>query len=96
MGPKAKAEHPIEVELQAHELGAVRRLKYLDDIMHDLLDSARPSDIDGFVVLRGGRFAFEHLVGEIAHAINVSRERSARLDALDSAADAIESALASH
>lgn len=62
--------------------------------MTDVLDSARPSDTDGFVVLTGSRFAFEHLVGEIAHAVNHSRGWTARVEALSSAADAIESALA--
>jgi hypothetical protein len=86
----------IDVELQSHELTAVRRLRYLDDIMTDVLDSARPSGVDGFVVLTGSRFAFEHLAGEIAHAVNVSRGRSARVEALSSAAEAIESALNYH
>jgi len=83
----------IEVELQSHELTAVRRLRYLDDMMTEVLDSARPSGVDGFVVLTGDRFAFEHLAGEIAHAVNVSRGWSARVEALSNAADAIESAL---
>jgi len=93
MGAKSKAGHVIEVELELHELTAVRRLRYLDDIMTDVLDSARPLGVDGFVVLTGGRFAFEHLAGEIAHAVNGSRGRSAQVEALSNAADAIESAL---
>jgi hypothetical protein len=36
----------------------------------------------------------EHLVGEIAHAVNASRRWNARVEALNNAADAIESALA--
>ena len=94
MGAKANVKHEIEVELESHELAAVRRLRNLDDIMTDVLDSARPSDVDGFVVLTGDRFAFEHLVGEIAHAVNVSRGWSARVEALSNAADTIELALA--
>ena len=94
MGAKAKVKQEIEVELEPQELAAVRRLRTLDDIMTDVLDSARPSDVDGFVVLTGDRFAFEHLVGEIAHALNASRGRSARVEALSNAADAIELALA--
>lgn len=86
----------IEVELQSHELAAVRRLRYLDEIMTDVLDSARPSGVKGFVVLTGNRFTFEHLVGEIAHAVNVSHGRSAWVEALSNAADAIESALLTH
>jgi hypothetical protein len=31
----------IEVELESHELGAIRGLRYLDDIMTGVLDSAR-------------------------------------------------------
>jgi hypothetical protein len=96
MGGKPNIDQDIEVELESHELAAVRRLRYLDDIMVDVLASARPSDTDGFVVLTGDRFAFEHLVGEIAHAVNHSRGRSMRLEALSSAADAIELALADH
>ncbi len=96
MGPKANVEHEVEVELESHELAAVRRLRTLDDIMTEVLDPARPSGVDGFVVLTGDRFAFEHLVGEIAHAVNVSRGRSARVEALSNAADAIELALAGH
>jgi hypothetical protein len=88
----AKPEE-IEVELQSHELAAVRRMRYLDGIMTDVLDSARPAGVDGFVVLTGGRFAFEHLAGEIAHAVNGSRSWNARVEALSNAADAIESAL---
>jgi len=94
MGPKANVVHQIEVELQSNELAAVRRLRTLDDIMTDVLDSARPAGIDGFVVLTGDRFAFEHLVGEIAHEVNISRGWSARVEALGNAADAIELALA--
>lgn len=94
MGAKTNVRHEIEVELESHELAAVRRLRYLDDIMTDLLDSARPSGVDGLVVLTGDRFAFEHLVGEIAHAVNVSRGWSARVEALSNAADATELALA--
>ena len=94
MGAKAKVKQEIEVELEPQELAAVRRLRTLDDIMTDVLDSARPSDVHGFVVLTGDRFAFEHLVGEIAHALNASRGRSARVEALSNAADAIELALA--
>ncbi len=94
MGTKVNVDHEIEVELESHELAAVRRLRYLDDIMTDVLDSARASGTDGFVMLTGNRFAFEHLVGEIAHAVNRSRGWSARVDALSSAADAIELALA--
>lgn len=90
MGAKSNV---IEVELQSHELAAVCRLRYLDGIMTDVLDSARPAGVEGFVVLTGGRFAFEHLAGEIAHAVNVSRGWSARVEALSNAADAIESAL---
>jgi hypothetical protein len=93
MGAKTN-RHEIEVELESHELVAVRRLRYLDDIMTDVLDSASPSGVDGFVVLTGSRFSFEHLVGEIAHELNVSRGRSARVEALSNAADAIELALA--
>ncbi len=84
----------IEVELEVHSLRAVRRLRYLDGLMINLLDSARPADIDGFVVLIGDRFAFEHIAGELAHAVNHSRTRSAQVEALDAAADAIELALA--
>src|SRR6266498_3677228 len=94
MGTKVNVDHEIEVELESHELTAVRRLRYLDDIMTDVLDSARPSGTDGFVVLTGKRFAFEHLVGEIAHAVNHSRRWTASVDALSGAADAIELALA--
>jgi hypothetical protein len=94
VGAKTKVRHEIEVELESHELSAVRGLRYLDNIMTDVLDSARPSDVDGFVVLSGSRFAFEHLVGEIAHAVNVSRRWTARVEALSNAADAIELALA--
>lgn len=94
MSPKANVEHEVEVELQSDELAAVRRLRTLDDIMTEVLDSARPSGVDDFVVLTGDRFAFEHLVGEIAHALNVSRGRSARVEALSNAADTIELALA--
>ncbi len=94
MGTKTNVAHEIEVELESHELAAVRRLRYLDDIMTDVLDSARPSGSDGFVVLTGGRFAFEHLVGEIAHAVNRSRRWSASVEAPSNAADAIELALA--
>jgi len=83
----------IEVELESHALAAVRRLRYLDEIMTDVLDSARPSAVDGIVVLTGSSFALEHLVGEIAHAVNTSRGRSARVEALSDAADAIELAL---
>jgi hypothetical protein len=90
MGAKPKV---IEVELQSHELAAVRRLRYLDDIMTEVLDSARPVGVDGFVVLTGSRYAFEHLAGEIAHAVNVSRGWSARVEALSNAADAIETVL---
>lgn len=90
----SNAKHEIEVELEVHELAAVRRIRYLDDIMNEVLDSACPSDVEDLVVLTGSRFAFEHLVGEIAHAINTSRGRSARLEALDGAAEAIESELA--
>jgi hypothetical protein len=88
------AERNIEVELESHELAAVRRLRYLDEIMTVLLDSACPADVDGFVTLSGDRFAFEHLVGEIAYTVNRSRNWNARVEALSSAADAIESALA--
>lgn len=93
MGKKANVAYEIDVELQAHELAAVRRLRYLDEIMTEVLDSARPLGVDGFVVLSGDRFAFEHLVGEIAHAVNSSRGRGARVEALNNAADAIEMAL---
>lgn len=94
MGAKANTNQKIEVELESHELSAVRGLRYLDDIMTEVLGSARPSGTDGFLVVTGGRFAFEHLVGEIAHAVNHSRGWSARIEALSSAADAIELALA--
>ena len=94
MGVKTNVRHEIEVELESHELTAIRRVRYLDDIMIEVLDSARPSDVDGFVVLTGSRFSFEHLVGEIAHAVNVSRRWTAQIEALSNAADAIESALA--
>ncbi|MBN2197373.1 MAG: hypothetical protein JW751_31515 [Polyangiaceae bacterium] len=94
MAAASNAKHEIEVELESHELAAVRRIRYLDEIMNEVLDSARPSDVEGIVVLTGGRYAFEHLAGEIAHAINTSRGSIARLEALDGAADAIESALA--
>jgi len=90
MGAKS---HVIEVELQSHELTAVRGLRYLDKIMTDVLDSARPSAVDGFVVVTGSRYALEYLAGEIAHAVNVSHGWSARVEALSNAADAIESAL---
>ena len=90
----SNTKHEIEVELESHELAAVRRIRYLDEIMTQVLDSACPSDVAGFVVLTGSRFAFEHLLGEIAHAINTSRGRTARLEVLDGAADAIESAVA--
>jgi hypothetical protein len=95
MGSKSNVSHMIEVELQSHELTAVRRLleRYLDDVMNEVLDSARPSGVDGFVVLTGSRYAFEHIAGEIAHTVNVSHGWSARLEALSNAADAIESAL---
>ncbi|MEO8185277.1 MAG: hypothetical protein ABI895_41245 [Deltaproteobacteria bacterium] len=96
MSAKANINHELEVELELHELGAVRHLRYLDHIMTDVLDSARPSGTDGFVVLAGGRFAFEHLVGELAHAVNHSHRWSAGVEALNSAADAIELALADH
>lgn len=82
------------MELESYELSAVRRIRYLDEIMNEVLDSACTSDVEGIVVLTGSRYAFEHLVGEIARAINTSRGRSARLEALDGAAEAIESALA--
>jgi hypothetical protein len=84
----------IEVELESHELAAIRRLRYLDDIMTDVLDSACPSDVDGFVVLTASRFALEHLAGEIAHAVNHCSRWTAQIDALANAADAIELALA--
>jgi hypothetical protein len=92
----AKHKREIEVELESHELGAIRRLRSLDDIMTDVLDSARPSDVDGFVVLTASRFALEHLAGEIAHAVNHSPRWTAQIDALANAADAIELALAEH
>jgi hypothetical protein len=91
----AKHKREIEVELESHELGAIRRLRSLDDIMTDVLDSARPSDVDGFV-LTASRFALEHLAGEIAHAVNHSPRWTAQIDALANAADAIELALAEH
>ena len=94
MAAASNAKHEIEVELEVHELAAVRRIRYLDDIMNEVLDSACPSDVEDLVVLTGSRFALEHLVGEIAHAINTSRGRSARLEALDGAAEAMESELA--
>src|SRR6266508_3395525 len=59
MGTKVNVDHEIEVELESHELAAVRRLRYLDDIMTDVLDSARASGTDGFVMLTGNRFAFD-------------------------------------
>jgi hypothetical protein len=96
MRAKSNVRHVIEVELQSHELTAIRRMRYLDDIMTDVLDSAHPSGVDGFVVLTGNRFTFEHLVGEIAHAVNTSRNWSAQVEALSNAADAIESALNYH
>lgn len=94
MSAKSNVSHEIEVELESHELAAVRRLRFLDDIMTEVLDSARPSSVDGFVVVAGDGFAFEHLVGEISHAVNVSRGWSARVEALHAAAEATESALA--
>lgn len=94
MGAKRNGTHEIEVELESHELSAVRRLRYLDDIMTAVLDSARPAGVDGFVVLTGGRFAFEHFAGEIAHAVNRSRGSRAYVEALGGAAEAIELALA--
>ena len=84
----------VEVEMESQELAAVRRLRSLDGIMTGVLDSARPSGVDGFIVLTADRFAFEHLAGEIAHTVTVSRGWSPRLEALSNAADAIESALA--
>jgi hypothetical protein len=92
----ATANRDIEVELESHELDAVRRVRFLDEIMIDVLDSPRPSGTDGFVVLTGNRFALEHLAGEIAHAVNHSPRWSAQVEALSSAADAIEWALANH
>lgn len=92
----ARSTREIEVELESHELAAIRRVRYLDDLMTDVLDSARPSDVDGVVVLTASRFAFEHLVGEIAHAVNHSRRWTAQIEALSNAADAIELALAEH
>jgi len=89
-------KHEIEVELESHELGAIRRLRYLDNIMTGVLDSARRSGTDGFVVLTGSRFAFEHLVGEIAHAVNHSSRWTAQVETLSNAADAIEQALSQH
>jgi hypothetical protein len=94
MGAKTNVKHEITIELESHQLAAVRHLRYLDGIMTDVLDSARPSGVDGFVVLTGTRFAFELLVGEIAHAVNHSRGWSAQVQALSNAADAIELALA--
>jgi hypothetical protein len=96
VGEKTKVRREIEVELESHELTAVRGLRYLDDMMTDVLDSARPSEVCGFVVLSGSRYAFEHLVGEIAHAVNVSRRWTAQVEVLSNAADAIESALAGY
>ena len=93
MSPKSKVRPDIEVELQSHELAAVRRLRYLDEIMTEVLDSARPSGVAGFITLTGGRFAFEHLAAEIAHAVNESRGWNAKVEALSAAVDAIESAL---
>jgi hypothetical protein len=86
----ARNKREIEVELESHELVAIRHLHYLDDIMTDVLDCARPSDVDGFVVLTARRFALEHFVGEIAHEVNHSRRWTAQIDALSNAADAIE------
>lgn len=96
MSTKANTNRKIRVELESHELDAVRRIRYLDDIMTGVLDSARPSRVDGFVILTGDRFALEHLAGELAHAVNHSRRWSAQVDALSGAVDAIESALANH
>jgi hypothetical protein len=90
----AKTKRKVEVEVESHELGAIRRLRSLDDIMTDVLDSARSSDVDGFVVLTANRFALEHLAGEIAHTVNHCRRWTAQIDALANAVDAIELALA--
>lgn len=92
----ANTKREIAVELESHQLAAIRRLRYLDDMMTDVLDSARPSNVDGFVVLTANRFAFEHLVGEIAHAVNHSHRWTAQVESLTNAADAIELALAEH
>src|SRR6266545_8075611 len=54
MGTKVNVDHEIEVELESHELAAVRRLRYLDDIMTDVLDSARAA---------GHRLASETVAG---------------------------------
>lgn len=94
MAAASKGKDKIEVELEEHELAAVRGIRCLDAIMMEVLDSACPSDVEDFVVLTGSSFDFAHLVGEIAHAINTSSGRGARLEALNGAADAIESALA--